>query len=89
MKKGILLISMALATAVSNAQFFESTTYKGAFGNANSENWTDGWTNWDPENTAYNNTTDEVFADITTNTTWYSSKVYLLKNKIYVTNGAT
>ncbi|MBK9760161.1 MAG: T9SS C-terminal target domain-containing protein [Flavobacteriales bacterium] len=30
--------------------FFTNVTFKGAFG---SENWTSGWCNWDPQNTAY------------------------------------
>lgn len=30
--------------------FFTAVTYRGAFGN---DNWTAGWTNWDPQNTAY------------------------------------
>jgi hypothetical protein len=30
--------------------FFTSTTYRGAFGTTN---WTSGWTNWDPQNSAY------------------------------------
>ncbi len=30
--------------------FFTSTTYRGAFG---TNNWTTGWTNWDPQNAAY------------------------------------
>lgn len=30
--------------------FFTSTTYRGAFG---ATNWTTGWANWDPQNTAY------------------------------------
>jgi hypothetical protein len=30
--------------------FFENVPFKGAFG---SEDWTTGWANWDPQNTAY------------------------------------
>ncbi|MDZ4794290.1 MAG: T9SS C-terminal target domain-containing protein [Bacteroidota bacterium] len=30
--------------------FFTSTSYRGAFGTTN---WTNGWTNWDPQNAAY------------------------------------
>ena len=30
--------------------FFTSTTYRGAMGTTD---WTDGWTNWDPQNAAY------------------------------------
>src|SRR4051794_27231907 len=31
----------------------------------------------------------EVTADITTNTTWSASKIYMLKNIVHVTSGAT
>ena len=31
--------------------FFEKVTYKGAFDGTN--DWTAGWTNWDPQNTEY------------------------------------
>ncbi len=37
------------ATALSNS-FFENVSYRGAFGGTD---WTSGWTNWDPQNTAY------------------------------------
>ena len=30
--------------------FFENVSFRGAFGTTN---WTNGWTNWDPQNTAY------------------------------------
>lgn len=32
------------------ASFFQSVSYRGAFG---TENWTSGWCNWDPQNTVY------------------------------------
>lgn len=89
MKKVYLFILMAMATLGSNAQFFQGTAYKGAFGPAGSTDWTSGWANWDPENTAYPATTSEVNTDITSNTTWATGSVILLKNKVYVTNGAT
>ena len=34
---------------VLNNSFFEKVTYKGAFDGTN--DWTAGWTNWDPQNT--------------------------------------
>ncbi len=34
----------------SGNSFFTAVTYRGAFG---AENWTAGWTNWDPQNTVY------------------------------------
>ena len=37
--------------AVLSDSFFDKVTYKGAFDGTN--DWTDGWANWDPQNTAY------------------------------------
>jgi len=50
--------SFVVADAVKGADFskladsfFEKVTYKGAFDGTN--DWTEGWTNWDPQNTVY------------------------------------
>ena len=50
--------SSVVANAVKGADFskladsfFEKVTYKGAFDGTN--DWTEGWTNWDPQNTVY------------------------------------
>ena len=50
--------SSVVADAVKGADFskladsfFEKVTYKGAFDGTN--DWTEGWTNWDPQNTVY------------------------------------
>lgn len=70
--------------------FWTETKYRGAFNvtdNTAKTDWTDGWANFDPENTAYGATTTTVSSDITTNTTW--SGIVKLENKIYVKNGAT
>ena len=37
--------------SVLSDNFFDKVTYKGAFYGTN--DWTAGWTNWDPQNTAY------------------------------------
>ena len=37
--------------SVLSDNFFDKVTYKGAFDGTN--DWTAGWTNWDPQNTAY------------------------------------
>ncbi|HRI27543.1 MAG TPA: T9SS type A sorting domain-containing protein, partial [Chitinophagales bacterium] len=37
-----------------SGNFFTPTTYRGAFGNTD---WTAGWANWDPQNTAYDTNT--------------------------------
>ncbi|HPE57749.1 MAG TPA: hypothetical protein PK904_15185 [Bacteroidales bacterium] len=67
--------------------FFEPVNYVGAFG---TYDWTEGWANFDPQNTIYPSTTVTVPAgNITTNTTWTSSNVYLLNGWVYVKAGAT
>ena len=93
MKKIYLgIAALCLGTAL-NAQdaFWTPTNYKGAFpvtDGTPATDWTAGWSNFDPENTAYSTTyTSTVSADITTNTTW--SGVILLQNKVYVKNNAT
>ena len=91
MYKTVLFALLANA-AFGQSQFFTPTTYRGAFAPAPTAAWTDGWTNWDPQNTNYNPTNKpvvEITASITANTTWSSSKVYLLKGTIFVKNGAT
>jgi hypothetical protein len=96
MKKIYLsVLSLITAGSIYSQAFWTPTTYKGAFpvtdgqtGN-NSNDWTAGWCNWDPQNANYPSTTTTVSSDITTNTTWSSGTVVLLQNKIYVTNGAT
>ena len=79
-----------MLTAITFGQsFFVPTTYRGAFAPAPAAQWTDTWTNWDPQNTVYGASTVSVTASITTNTTWTSGNVYLLQGQIYVKNGAT
>ena len=90
MKKIALLLLVAISTS-SFAQVnwkFEGTTYRGAFAPAPAPMWTDNWTNWDPQSTAYPAPTVTVSTDITANTTWTSNNVYLLSGPIYVTNNA-
>jgi hypothetical protein len=91
MKKFLLFIGLMSASA-SFAQLnwkFEPTDYRGAFAPAPTPMWTNGWTNFDPQATVYPAPTVTVSANITANTTWSSSSVYLLSGPIYVTNNAT
>jgi len=90
MKKITASLMALMLTAITFGQsFFVPTTYRGAFAPAPATQWTDTWTNWDPQNTAYGASTVTVTASITTNTTWTSGNVYLLQGQIYVKNGAT
>jgi hypothetical protein len=88
MKKIYTAAILLFACIQSNAQFFEYTSYRGAFGSVNGPNWTDSWTEFDPQFKVYPNTNTVVQTDITSNTTWGSNDVVLLKNKVYVTNNA-
>jgi hypothetical protein len=81
---GLITVSLLSAQA-----FFDQVNYKGALEPAPANAWTDNWTNWDPQNTVYGNTTVTVNSDITSNTTWTTGTIVLLQNKVYVTNGAT
>lgn len=69
--------------------FFIPTDYRGAFASAPTAMWTDGWTNWDPQNTVYPAATVTISTSITNNTTWTAGNTYLLQGQIYVKNGAT
>jgi hypothetical protein len=78
------------ASAFAQDAFWTPTAYRGAFpvtDNTPATDWTSGWANFDPENTAYPATVTTVSADITSNTTW--SGVVKLMNKVYVKNNAT
>lgn len=83
---GLLGGSVSAQTA-----FWTETSYRGAFpvtDNTPTTDWTNGWTNFDPENTVYGAPTTTVSADITANTTWTTGTIVLLQNKIYVKNNA-
>jgi len=47
---GSPLLSGADFSGNASDPFFQPVSYRGAFG---SDNWTNGWCNWDPQNTAY------------------------------------
>jgi hypothetical protein len=90
MKKNYLIALLALMVNFANAQFIESTTYRGAFA-PSTPMWTDSWTNYDPINEPYLDaaTVVNVTADITANTTWLAGRTYKLTGLIYVRNNAT
>nr|WP_294774890.1 T9SS type A sorting domain-containing protein [uncultured Flavobacterium sp.] len=88
MKKNYFVAILALIFNFASAQV-EQTTYRGAFAPAPTAQWTDSWTNFDPNNAVYGTVTNVISTDITTNTTWTSDKVYELNGTIYVRNNAT
>jgi hypothetical protein len=67
----------------------EFTSYRGAFAPAPTAMWTNGWTNYDPQNAVYSTTGITVSGEITANTTWTTGNTYLLQGLTYVKNGAT
>jgi len=82
-------LSFCVSLIASGQSFFQPTNFRGAFAPAPTAQWTDTWTNWDPQNTVYPSSNVTVTAAITTNTTWTTGNVYLLQGQIYVKNGAT
>ncbi|MEA4841288.1 MAG: T9SS type A sorting domain-containing protein [Bacteroidales bacterium] len=67
--------------------FFTQVDYIGAFGTTD---WTAGWSNFDPQNTAYAATDVNIAAgNITINTTWTKNHVYLLTGYVFVNSGVT
>lgn len=70
-----------------NSPFFDQVGFRGAFGSSN--DWTQGWANWDPQNTNYGAATITVEGELTSNTTWTADKVYLIKGFYYVRDGVT
>jgi hypothetical protein len=89
MKKIFTTIMLALSLNYGMAQaFWTPTSYKGAF-DCTAPMWTNTWTEWDPQNHSYPAPTVTITTNITTNTLWTSSNVYLLQGQIYVKAGAT
>lgn len=97
MKKNYLVLLFALVANLGMAQI-EQVTYRGGFDPALSTQWTDGWTSFDPQNEDYpavtgiipgSTATTVISNDITSNTTWYTGRVYELNGTIYVRNNAT
>jgi len=93
MKKIYTLAFAGIIASALNAQtaFWTPTTYKGAFpitDNTAATDWTNGWTNWDPENTNYGAPTTVVSSNITSNTTWTTGTIVNLQNKVFVKNNA-
>jgi hypothetical protein len=79
-----ILPFLFFTAAIVNAQTPEPTNYRGAFAPAPVAQWTDNWTNWNPQNTFYSAPTVNVSGVITSNTTWTRENTYLLQGIVYV-----
>lgn len=66
-----------------------TTTYRGAFAPEPTPMWTEGWTEFDPQNAVYPATNVDVVANITVDTHWTAGNTYYLRDQIYVKNNAT
>jgi hypothetical protein len=88
MKKELLSILSVLFTAMLvNAQ--DITTYRGAFAPAPVRQWTEGWANFDAQNTVYPATNVSIPAGNLTTQTWTSNNTYLITGLVYVPSGVT
>lgn len=90
MKKLLLsaLTALTLVSGMAQTPFFQATTYRGAFAPAPTPMWTNGWTEWDPQNAVYPAPTMTVTGNITTNTTWTTGQTVLLSAQCFVKNNA-
>jgi hypothetical protein len=84
MKTIFTLSSLLILAFTTQAQYLQQVNYRGAFAPAPTTPWTDGWTNWDPQNAVYGATNVNVTGHITTNTTWTKNNVYRLDGVVYV-----
>ena len=84
MKHLLTLVALSAATLFGQTSFWTPTSYRGAFAPAPAAQWTDGWANWDPQNTVYPSPTDTVSGEITSHSTWSSNKVYLVRGPVYL-----
>jgi hypothetical protein len=82
-----LLLALSLSCGMAQTAFWTPTTYKGAF-DCTAPMWTNGWTNWDPQNTNYPSPTMTITSNITSNTTWATGQTVLLQGQIYVKNNS-
>ncbi|NOT38086.1 MAG: T9SS type A sorting domain-containing protein [Saprospiraceae bacterium] len=85
-----------------NAQTLTVTNYVGALSSDPNKDWTEGWTNWNPNQANYPAVTDTVTLNgmlstlpvpgelkVSGTLTLNNSKVYLLKGLLVITDGAT
>lgn len=92
-----MISSVAALFAIGNskAQFIERVDFVGALSGDASQDWTKGWTNFDPQNTTYPaadetttlNGASQGKIEISGTTTLDAGKVYLLKGLVVVKSG--
>lgn len=95
--KKIYTTALALIgfATIAQAQFFTAVPYKGAFPvtdgltGITSNDWTEGWTNFDPQMAVYPAVDSVINTNISSNRTLSPNHVYQLVGNVAVTNGAT
>lgn len=93
--KKITLLSMVVAvTSQLNGQFIQMVNYAGALSSDASQDWTKGWTEWNPKQANYGVATETTtlndasgIKNITGTVTLDASKVYLLNSVCVVRSG--
>ncbi len=81
------MLALSLNYGMAQA-FWTPVSYKGAF-DCTAAQWTNTWTEWDPQNHVYPAPTVTITSNITSNTLWTSGNVYLLQGQIYVKANST
>ncbi|HSZ26486.1 MAG TPA: hypothetical protein VK766_12230, partial [Cytophagaceae bacterium] len=66
--------------------FFEENAYRGAFGQ---EDWTIGWSNFNPDRSYTADGKTTVSGNLTGNINWNQNTIYRLQGNVIVKNGAT
>jgi len=81
---------MMTVMVIGQTRTLQSVSYRGAF-EPGVTAWTNGWTNFDPQNEAYTKAgaTLTISAPITSSRTWNANQVYLIRGPIYVRPGVT
>src|SRR5436190_19652019 len=82
------ITAMTIGSTIAQSSFFTKTCYRGAFAPAPTPMWTNGWTEWDPQNKAYPAPNMTVTGNITANTTWSTGAVVLLSSQCFVKNNS-
>ncbi len=78
------IITLQLAILLTASTIFAQQE-KGIIG---SNNWLSNWTEFKPIRAIYKETSQIVFGNITTNTTWSKKNTYLLQGSVFVMNNA-
>jgi|GEM_PF-330152 len=83
MRKTFTLATMLILAMAGYSQIVP-VSYRGAFAPAPTPMWTDGWSEWNPQDKVYPSTTVNISGAISSNTTWTANNVYLLSGVVTI-----